>query len=177
MKWSSNLCLIYSLDSNSCIWHITHQEHTYKSQHETILADLNRYMSATHLVIILLDDAIKHTHAFGHYHHVISKSRTIHWHLLSDFSPFCSTVKGKGKQGRMKGPIIVQWINLNRNNKSELAHWYSVLWEKAGPILLPFVSLTHVHMYVCMVGRQTKYGSFEIFKILYQLNYSGIYFV
>ena len=32
-----------------------------KSQHETILADLNRYMTTTRLVIILTDDAIKHT--------------------------------------------------------------------------------------------------------------------
>ena len=32
-----------------------------KSQHETILADLNRYMTPTRLVIILTNDAIKHT--------------------------------------------------------------------------------------------------------------------
>ena len=35
------------------------QMHTYKSQHETILADLNENMTAMHLVIILTDDAIK----------------------------------------------------------------------------------------------------------------------
>ena len=40
---------------------ITAQEHPYESQHETILADLNRYMTATRLVIILTNDAIKHT--------------------------------------------------------------------------------------------------------------------
>ena len=39
---------------------ITAQENPYKSQHETILADLNRYTTATRLVIILTDDAIKH---------------------------------------------------------------------------------------------------------------------
>ena len=54
------------------IYHCTHliapavlayhsPEQAYKSQHETILADLNWYMTATHLVIILLYDAIKHT--------------------------------------------------------------------------------------------------------------------
>ena len=32
----------------------------YKLQHETILADLNRCMAKTHLVIILTDDAIKY---------------------------------------------------------------------------------------------------------------------
>ena len=32
-----------------------------KSQHETILADLNQYTAVTRLVIILTDDAIKHT--------------------------------------------------------------------------------------------------------------------
>ena len=42
-------------------WHITAQEHACKSQHETILADLNRYTTAMCLVIILMDDAIKHT--------------------------------------------------------------------------------------------------------------------
>ena len=33
----------------------------YKSQHETILADLDWYMTAMRLVIILMDGAIKHT--------------------------------------------------------------------------------------------------------------------
>ena len=40
---------------------ITAQENAYKSQHETILAELNRYTTATRLVIILMDEAIKHT--------------------------------------------------------------------------------------------------------------------
>ena len=40
------------------------KEHAYRSQHETILADLNRYTTATRLVIILTDDAIKHTYAW-----------------------------------------------------------------------------------------------------------------
>ena len=42
-------------------WHIPAQKHAYKPQHETILADLNRYTTATRLVTILMDDAIKHT--------------------------------------------------------------------------------------------------------------------
>ena len=37
---------------------------------------------------------------------------------------------------------MAQWINLNQNNKSVLAHRYSVLGEKPGPILLPLVGLT-----------------------------------
>ena len=41
-------------------WHITAQEHTYKSQHETILANLNQYKTVMRLVIILMDDAINH---------------------------------------------------------------------------------------------------------------------
>ena len=36
---------------------------------------------------------------------------------------------------------MVQWINLNQNNRSVLAHQYSVLHEKTGPILLPLVGL------------------------------------
>ena len=43
----------------------TAQKHAYKSQHETILADLNQYMTKTHLVIILTDDAIKYM-CIGH---------------------------------------------------------------------------------------------------------------
>ena len=62
------------------------------------------------------------THAFGDYRDAISTSYTIHRHLFRDFSPFHSPVKGKGKQGRMKELTIVQWINLNQNNRSVLAH-------------------------------------------------------
>ena len=59
-------------------------------------------MTAMRLVIILTDDAIKHS-AFGHERDIISKSRAIHQHLFSDFSPIHSPLKEKGKQGRMKG--------------------------------------------------------------------------
>ena len=37
---------------------------------------------------------------------------------------------------------MAQWINLNGNNRSVLAHRYSVLGEKTGPILLLLVGLT-----------------------------------
>ena len=149
MKWSSNLSS-YSLDTNfssSCIGKITAQEHSYNSQHETLLADLNRYTAAMHLVIILTDDAIKHTHIWPLTRR--DKSRTIHSLLFSIFSPFHSPVKGKGKQWRMKGLTMAQWIYLNWHNRSVLAHWYSVLSEKTGLILLLLVGLT--------TGRQTKY--------------------
>ena len=63
MSRSSNLSL-YSLNSNfstSCIGKAQPKNaHIRKSQHETILADLNRYTTAMRLVIILMDDAIKH---------------------------------------------------------------------------------------------------------------------
>ena len=46
----------------AAVWQITAQEQTYKSQHEIILADFDRYMVKTlSLVIILTDDAIKYT--------------------------------------------------------------------------------------------------------------------
>ena len=63
VKQSSNLSL-YSLDSDFstiCIGRSKAQEHAYRSKHETILADLNRYTTARRLIIILMDDAIKHT--------------------------------------------------------------------------------------------------------------------
>ena len=70
---------------------------------------------------------------------------------------------------------MAKWINLNQNNRSVLAHQYSVLGEKTGPILLSLVGL--------MAGREAGQPAdemqvgFEIFKILYRLNYSGFYFV
>ena len=79
------------------------------------------------------------THAFGHYCAIISISNTIHWHLFSNFSPFHSPLKEKGKQGRMKGLTMTQCINLNLNKRFVLVDWYSVLWQKTGPILLPLM--------------------------------------
>ena len=59
---------------------------------------------------------------------------------LTNFSSFCSPVKEKQKQWRTKGLSIVQWINLNRNNISMVAHWYPASWErKIGHILPPLV--------------------------------------
>ena len=37
---------------------------------------------------------------------------------------------------------MAQGINLNRNNRSVIAHRYSALPEKAGPVLLLLVGLT-----------------------------------
>ena len=54
----------------------------------------------------------------------------------------------------MKGLTMTQWINLNRNNRSVLAHRYSVLGEKTGPILPPLVGLIAGRE----AGRQTKCG-------------------
>ena len=48
--------------SSSFIGNHSPRTHKYKSQHETILADLNRYMAKTlHLLIILTDDAFNYT--------------------------------------------------------------------------------------------------------------------
>ena len=51
-------CLIAVLAA--AVLAITAKEHAYESQHETILADFNRYMATMHLIIILMDDGIKH---------------------------------------------------------------------------------------------------------------------
>ena len=65
----------------------------------------------------------------------------------------------------MKELATVQWINFKQNNRSMLAHRYSVLGEQTGPILLPLVGLT--------AGREAgrpadeMWVGFEIFKILY----------
>ena len=119
-------------------WQITAQVHAHKSQHETILADLNQYKAAMCLLIILTDDAIKQTCIWP-----------LTWHKYNDFSPFHLPVKEKRKHWRMKGLGMVQWINLNWNNRSVSVYRYSVLWEKTGPIFLPLVGL--------MAGRQMKY--------------------
>ena len=37
---------------------------------------------------------------------------------------------------------MAQWVNLNRNNGSVIAHRFSALSEKAGPVLLLLVGLT-----------------------------------
>ena len=89
----------------------------------------------------------------------ISISHTIYWHLFRDFSPLHSPVKEKGKQGKMKGLTMVQGININWNNKSVLTHWYSVLWEKTGPIILLYAS----GAYGRQAGRQNT-GGFWNFK-------------
>ena len=66
---------------------------------------------------------------------------------------------------------MVQWINLNRNNRSVLVSRYSVLSEKIGPILPSLVGL--------IAGRpadEIQVNSI-ILNLLYMLNYSAFYFV
>ena len=117
------------------------------------------YTTATRLVTILTNDAIKHTCIWPLVWYVTLQ--VVPWHnwspgpstanvvavddppgptmaamdgplyrLFSDFSPFCSPVKVKGKQWRMKGLTMTQWINLNRNNRSLLVYRYFLYWEK-----------------------------------------------
>ena len=66
---------------------------------------------------------------------------------------------------------MVQWINLNRNNRSELLCQYTVLIEKFGPIPPPLVGLK--------AGREADeiWVDFKILKVLYKLNYSDFYLV
>ena len=55
------MCLIMILAATVLANH-SPEVAAYKSQYETILADLNQYMAKTlDLVIILMDDAIKYT--------------------------------------------------------------------------------------------------------------------
>ena len=111
--------------------------------------------------IILMDHVIKHLCIWPLAWRNKYKRR-IHQHFFSNFLPFHSPVKEKEKQGRMKGLTTAQWKNFNRNNRSVLARWYSVLREKIGLILLPLVGL--------MAGRPAdEIGvGFEILKILYR---------
>ena len=100
-----------------------------KSQHKTTMPDLNWYMATTHLVIILKDNAIKHTCIWPlawHNKYKPYNSST----PLQQFLTFHSPVKEKGKQWRMKGFTMPQLMNLNWNNTTVLAHQYSILWEK-----------------------------------------------
>ena len=129
----------------------------------------------TRLVIILMDDAIKYTCIWPH--GIISISPTIHRHLFSDFSPFHLPVKEKEKQWRMKGLTMAQWIHLNQNNRSVLAcRLFCVLrinWPYPTTASGSYRSLVGL-----TAGRQADKMriDFEIFKILYRLNYSHFYF-
>ena len=61
---------------------------------------------------------------------------------------------------------MAQWINLNQNNRSVLAHQYSELREKTGFMLLPLVGLTAGWL------ADEMWVDFKIFKNFYRLNYS-----
>ena len=64
---------------------------------------------------------------------------------------------------------MAQWINLNRNNRLVVAHRYSALSEKAGPVLLALVDLIAGWL------ADEMRVDFEIFKILYRPNYLYFY--
>ena len=51
---------------------------------------------------------------------------------------------------------MAQWVNLNPNNRSVIAHRYSALSEKAGLMFLPLVDLTAGRL----AGWQTNVGGF-----------------
>ena len=114
------------------------------------------------------------THTFDHQSDAISISHTIHQHLFSDFSPFNSPVKEKGKQGRMKGFTMVQWINLNWNNGSVLAIDILYCEKKLG-------LSSYCQQVLWQAGRQTgrqmkhKY-KFQNFKNSLQVRLFGLLF-
>ena len=62
---------------------------------------------------------------------------------------------------------MVQWINLNRNNRYVLMHC---------PIILPLVGLMAGREGGSRLAGKMQMG-YKIFKILYKLNYLGFYFV
>ena len=53
---------------------------------------------------------------------------------------------------------MAQWVNLNQNNRSVIAHQHSALSEKAGPVLLLLMGLTAGWL----AGRQNA-GRFQNF--------------
>ena len=59
------MCWITILGAAALATRITAKEHACKSQHETILADLNWYTTKTlQLLIIVTDDAIKYVYMY-----------------------------------------------------------------------------------------------------------------
>ena len=68
-------------------------------------------------------------------------SHAIHHHLFSNLSPFCSPVKEKGKQWRMKELTMVHWINLKLEQICGSTLIFCIV-RKTGPILLLLVGLT-----------------------------------
>ena len=58
---------------------------------------------------------------------------------------------------------MVQWVNLSQNNRSVIAHQYSALSIKAGPVLLPLVGLTAGRLTGWLAGWETKCGRFQNF--------------
>ena len=55
---------------------------------------------------------------------ILPKVSSLSWHVGGQLNV------EKEKQWRMKYLKMVQWINLNWNNGSAVAHQYSLLWEK-----------------------------------------------
>ena len=65
-------------------------------------------------------------------------------------------------------PTMAQWVNLNWNNRSVIAHQYSAL---SGAVLLVLVGLTAGWL------ADKMQVDFEIFKILYRPNSLYFYFL
>ena len=98
---------------------------------------------------------------------------TIYRHLFSDFLPFHSPVKEKGKQVRMKGLTMVQWI-INLNQTTDLCQRVNILFcEKK--LALSF----HYQWVLQQRGRQAgrrNTGGFQNFKTSLQVELFGFLF-
>ena len=95
-----------------------------------VICDLDQYMVATLLVLINKYNGRptdNQVHVHNSYVHDI----------MSGHLKFINTYFAKEKQWRMKGLNMVQWINLNWDNRSIVVHQFPLLWEKTGPILPP----------------------------------------
>ena len=80
------------------------------------------------------------TYAFGHLNDIISISCDINTMHFSNFWHFCSPVKEKKKQWRIKRLTIAQWINLEEKNSNGSTSIYCIV-RKTGPISSMLVSL------------------------------------
>ena len=128
------------------------------------------YTTAMRLMaIILTDDAIKHTCVWPLAWRNKEKPYNSSTPFQSDFSPFRSPVKEKGKQGRMKGLTRAQWVNLNRNNRSVFSESIFCIVRKNWPN-----SPTASGSYGREGGRPADEirVDFKVSKLLYRLNYS-----
>ena len=139
----------------------------YKSQHEIIMADLNRYTAKTlYLLITLMDDVIMYTYIWT-LADVISSYKLLQFIdaslVISHLFIHQSKRKRSNEGWKVSLSFIVKWMNLNQIKRSLVLHWYPTLWEKNGLIFPPLVGLMYVRQAGRQIGRQNACG-FQNFK-------------